>query len=382
MSTPSQRLVSLDVFRGATIAGMMLVNNPGSWGHIYPPFAHASWHGWTYTDTVFPFFLWIVGVAMTFSLAKRKEQGADRQSLLKHVVSRAAIIFGIGVFLTGFPFGVLFGHNFDVETWRIPGVLQRIAVCYLIASIIVLYADVKWQFRWIGIFLVVYWIAVKVIPVPGYGAGVLAPEGNLVWYIDSNLLGGHTWRGAPVKGFDPEGIFSTLPAIATVLFGVMTGHFVRSDRPKEAKTSWMFFWGSILMLAGLIIDNWLPINKNIWTSSYSIFMAGLALLVFAACYWIIDVKGYRAGTKWFQIYGLNAITMFFLSGFFGRLSFLIKWTNDAGETVTWKTWYYATFFTSWISDPMVASFSHSVAFMLFLYAIAWVMYKRNWILKV
>ncbi len=382
MSIPSQRLSSLDVFRGATIAGMMLVNNPGSWSHIYPPFAHASWHGWTYTDTIFPFFLWIVGVAMTFSMTKRMERGADRTQLLKHTIQRALIIFGIGLFLTGFPFGLLFGHTFEFATWRFPGVLQRIAVCYLIASIIVLYAGVRWQFRWIGILLVVYWIAVKVIPVPGYGPGVLEPQGNLVWYIDANLLGGHTWRGAPVKGFDPEGIFSTLPAIATVLFGVMTGHFVRSDRPREEKTAWMFFWGIVLMLGGLIMDNWLPINKNLWTSAYTVFMAGLALVVFAACYWIIDVKGYRWGARWFEIYGLNAITMFFLAGFIGRLSFLITWTNDAGDTVTLKQWYYATFFTSWITDPMAASFAHSAAFMLFLYAIAWGMYKKNIILKV
>jgi predicted acyltransferase len=334
MTSSSQRLISLDVFRGATIAGMMLVNNPGSWGHIYPPFGHAAWNGWTYTDTVFPFFLWIVGVAMTFSMAKRIDQGADRMLLMKHVLQRSAIIFSVGLFLSGFPFGLLFGHSFAFETWRFPGVLQRIAVCYLIASLIVLYADVRWQFRWIGIFLVVYWIAIKVIPVPGYGTGVLEPEGSLAWYIDSNILGLHTWRGAPAKGFDPEGIFSTLPAVATVLFGVMTGHFIRSERSREEKTSWMFFWGSIMILGGLVMDNWLPINKNLWTSSYSVFMAGLALVVFASCYWIIDVKGYRSWTKWFQIYGLNAITMFFLSGFFGRLSFLIKWTNDAGDTVT------------------------------------------------
>jgi predicted acyltransferase len=195
--------------------------------------------------------------------------------------------------------------------------------------------------------------------------------GSLVWYVDSTLLEGHTWRGAPAPGFDPEGIFSTLPAIATVLFGIMTGHFVRSDRSGEEKTGWMFFFGGILMVSGLIMDNWLPINKNLWTSSYSVFMAGLALSVFAGCYWLLDVKGMRRGTKWLEIYGLNAITMFALAGFIGRLTTLIRWAGDSGETITLKTWYYSVFFTSWLTDPMAASFAHSIAFMLFLYLIAW-----------
>ncbi len=334
----SGRLLSLDVFRGATVAGMMMVNNPGSWSNIYPPFEHARWNGWTFTDLIFPFFLWIVGVAMTFSMSKRVEQGADRNKLMLHAIQRGLTIIAIGLFLNGFPFGLILGHNFSFAAWRLPGVLQRIGICYLIASFIVLYASTLWQIRWTVIFLVVYWILIKTVPVPGFGAGVLEPKGSLAWYINSTLLGGHTWTGAPAPGFDPEGIFSTLPAIATTLFGVLTGHFIRSKRTQEEKTAWMFVAGNALLFFGLLMDNWLPINKNLWTSTYSVFMAGLALNIFAFCYWLIDVKGYKKWTKPFEIYGLNAISMFFLAGFIGRLTTLIKFTGADGNPIAFKTW--------------------------------------------
>ncbi|MBM4162222.1 MAG: DUF5009 domain-containing protein [Ignavibacteria bacterium] len=375
------RLLSLDVFRGATIAGMMLVNNPGAWAYIYPPFRHAAWNGWTFTDLIFPFFLWIVGVAMTFSFSKRLEQGADRTKLLLHALQRAAIIFAIGLFLSGFPFGLLFGHQFSLAGIRIPGVLQRIAICYFIASVIVLYSGITWQIRWTVLFLIVYWILVKTVPVPGFGVGVLEPMGSLVWYIDSTVLSGHTWSGAPAPGFDPEGILSTLPAIATTLFGVLTGHFIRSDRGPEEKTAWMFVYGSALMFAGVFMDNWLPINKNLWTSSYSVFMAGIALNIFACCYWLIDVRGNKRGTEFFQIYGLNAITMFALAGLIGRLTAVWKVTGPEGTPISLKTYYYQLLFVP-IGDPMIASFLHSVAFMLGLFAIAYLMYRFNVIIKV
>ncbi|MBI4429964.1 MAG: DUF5009 domain-containing protein [Ignavibacteriales bacterium] len=381
LTSTSSRLTSLDVFRGATIAGMNLVNNPGDWSHIYAPWKHAAWNGWTYTDTVFPFFLWIVGVAMTFSFAKRVERGDDRKKLFLHVVIRAAVIFGLGLFLAGFPFGLAFGHDFSFGTIRIPGVLQRIAVCYLISSAIFLTTSIQGQIRWMVTLLGVYWLAVKLIPVPGFGPGVLDPTGNLCWYIDSNLLAGHTWRGAPVPGFDPEGIFSTLPAIATMLFGVLTGHFLRLNTSQEEKTSWMFTAGSALILVGFIMDNWLPINKNLWTSSYSVFMAGLALVCFAFCYWIIDVKGFKKWSKPFEIYGLNALTIFFLAGLFGRLSTLIKWTDAEGTVITLKAFYYSTFFLS-LADPMVASFLHSIFYVVLLFLIAWVMYRKKWFVRI
>lgn len=377
----SSRLVSLDVFRGATVAGMMLVNNPGDWSKIYAPWGHAPWNGWTYTDTIFPFFLWIVGVAMMLSFAKRIERGDDKGKLAMHVLRRSVIIFALGMFLAGFPFGLAFGHKFSFDHIRIPGVLQRIAVCYFIGGILVLNFSNRVLMGITASLLALYWILVKTTYVPGYGAGIWTPAGNLGWFIDSHLLKGHTWSGAPAKGFDPEGIFSTIPAIATTLFGVFTGSFLREKRSREEKVAWMFVAGNILLLLGLIMDNWLPINKNMWTSTYAVFMAGLALTVLACCFWIIDVKGWGWWSKPFEIYGQNAITMFFLAGLFGRLSALIKFTGASGDVISLKTWYYRVFFDP-IGDPMIASFAHSIAFMLGLYVIAYFMHRMKWVVKV
>ena len=380
-SSGSSRLVSLDIFRGATVAGMMLVNNPGDWGNIYAPWEHARWDGWTYTDTIFPFFLWIVGVAMMLSFAKRVERGENKGTLAMHVVKRSLIIFALGLFLAGFPFGLAFGHKFSLLTIRIPGVLQRIAVCYLVSGLLVLNFSMRTLYGITFSLLAGYWILVKTIHVPGFGVGVWTPKGNLAWFIDSHLLNGHTWSSAPALGFDPEGMFSTLPAIATTMFGVFTGEFLRAKRSREETTAWMFVAGSVLMLAGIIMDNWLPINKNMWTSSYSVFMAGLALNALGCIYWIVDVKNVKWWSKPFEIYGQNAITVFVISGLLGRLSWLVKVDDGTGKIVSLKTWYYAKLFLP-IGDPMVASFLHSIFFVLLLYGIAYLMYRQKWIVKI
>lgn len=380
-STGSQRLISLDAFRGATIAGMILVNNPGSWSDIYPQLRHAAWDGWTFTDFIFPFFLWIVGVAMTFSFAKRIKEGDKKRQLMLHVLYRAAVIFGLGLFLTGFPFGLILGHHFSWATIRIPGVLQRIAVCYLFASAIVLYAKPALQGWLIPLLLAGYWVLVKTVAVPGYGAGVMQPLGSLCWYVDSTLLAGHTWSGAPAPGFDPEGIVSTIPAIATTLFGVLTGHMIRSDRSKEEKTIRMFVYGNFLLLLGAILDMWMPINKNMWTSSYSVFMAGWAMVCLAMFYWLIDVKGYTKWAKPFVIYGMNAIAAFVLSGLVAKLLYLIKFAGPDGKEITLKTWIYQGFFVPYFS-PLNASLMFAIAFNLLMFFVAWVMWKKRWFLKV
>lgn len=381
MASSKQRLISLDAFRGATIAGMILVNNPGTWNAIYPQLRHAAWHGWTFTDFIFPFFLWIVGVAMTLSFARRVEEGADKSQLLLHVFRRALIIFGLGLFLNGFPFGLVSTHDFSWATIRIPGVLQRIAICYLIASIIFMYTGVKGQIGWVIGLLVSYWLMVELIPVPGFGAGILEPTGNLCWYIDSQLLAGHTWRGAPVPGFDPEGILSTIPAIATTLLGVLTGHWLRSDRSQGDKTDWMFVSGNFLLLLGVIMDIWLPINKNLWTSSYTIFMAGWANVCLAMFYWLIDVKGYKKWATPFVIYGMNAITVFVLSGLVARTMHLIQWTTADGKTTDLKSAIYDNVFAP-LASPMNASLLFAIAFITMMYLVVWFMYKKKWFLKV
>ncbi|HEY6953581.1 MAG TPA: heparan-alpha-glucosaminide N-acetyltransferase domain-containing protein, partial [Bacteroidota bacterium] len=273
--TVNKRLLSLDAFRGATIAAMVLVNDPGS-GEAYAQLKHAAWNGWTFTDWIFPFFLFIVGVAMTFSFGKRLEQNPNAKDLYLHIVKRAVVIFLLGIVVNGFPFWL--DPNFSLATLRIPGVLQRIAICYLIVSFIYLHATVRGQIVWSLVFLGVYWFAVRFIPVPGFGAGFLQPTGNLLWYVDSTVFRGHTYVYAPSAGFDPEGLISTLPAISTTLFGVLTGHWLRSARSMEEKTAWMFVYGLAMVTLGLIFDNWIPINKNMWTTTYSLFTGGWALV--------------------------------------------------------------------------------------------------------
>jgi predicted acyltransferase len=382
ITSPTDRLRSLDAFRGATIAGMILVNNPGSWSHIYPQLEHAAWSGWTFTDWIFPFFLWIVGVAMVFSFAKRMEGGVTASTLFKHVLLRSAIIFGLGLFLAGFPFGLLFGHHFSFSTMRIPGVLQRIAVCYLAASAIFLHSRLRGKVLWILGLMICYWLLVTLVPVPGYGAGILdRPTGGLCWYIDSTLLNGHTWRGAPAPGFDPEGILSTLPAIATTLFGVLTGLLLRSSLSREEKTAWMFVAGNGLLLAGAILDIWMPINKNLWTPSYAVFMAGWANICLAVFYWLIDVRGYVRWATPFVIYGLNAIAVFVLSGLVGRLLGLIKVGLPDGSVTSLQGYIFQQVYAP-LANPVNASLLYAISFILVMFAVVWGMWKKRWFIKV
>ncbi len=360
-------MISLDVFRGATIASMILVNNPGNWAAVYPPLRHAVWHGWTFTDLVFPFFLWIVGVAMTLSFAKRVERGDDRLRLFLHAVRRAAIIFGLGLVLNGFP-------HFHLATWRIPGVLQRIAVCYLIAAAIFLLTNWRGQVIWTIGLLVGYWMLMTLVPVPGFGAGVLEKGANLAHYIDSLVLGNHMW--AQTRTWDPEGLLSTLPAVATTLFGILTGRLLRSALTAAEKVVWMFFAGNALVFAGLVMDVWLPINKNLWTSSYAVFMAGMALIVFACCYWLIDVKGYRGWSRPFAIYGMNAIAVYVLAGMLETLLDIIQ----VGP-VSLHGYLYDHLFAP-LASPLNASLLWAVCCVLVLYAVAYGMYRRRWFIKV
>jgi len=367
-----ERLLSLDVFRGATIAAMLLVNDPGTWNAVYPPLLHAPWHGWTFTDVIFPFFLWITGVAMTLSTARRISRGASRADLMLHAFRRSVIIFAIGLFLAGYPY-------FNFATIRIPGVLQRIAVCYLIAAAIYLTTTIRGQIRWTGALLVVYWLLMKLYPVPGYGPGVLEKDGNFAQYIDSLLLSGHMWASS--RTWDPEGIVSTLPAIATTLFGILTGHILGSRKAPAEKTSWMFIMGSALMFFGAVMSLWLPINKNLWTSSYSVFMAGLAANVFAFCYWIIDVRGYRRWALPFKIYGMNAIIIFALSGLLGKTALIVKVTEADGSRISVWAYVFRHLFAP-LASPINASLIFALTYVALFLGLAWVMYRRRWFIKV
>lgn len=375
MNKLSDRLVSLDVFRGITIAGMILVNNPGTWSKVYKPLLHAPWNGWTPTDFIFPFFLFIVGVAMSLSLTKRIERGDSKSELYGKIVRRTLIIFSIGFFLNLFP-------EFNFNVVRIPGVLQRIALCYFFASVIMVEANKKWQIGWTISLLAVYWILVKLVPVPGYGAGVLEAKGSLCWYIDSNLLAGHTWKGAPAPGFDPEGILSTLPAICTVMFGVFAGDWIRSNREQYEKVSGLFVAGITGLVLAEILKGWLPINKNLWTSTYSIFMAGMALIFLAMCYWLIDIKGYKSWGKPFIVFGSNAILVFSLASLVAKISYKVKWLQADGSEITLSSYLYKTLFASWAGVNEFSSLLYPIVYLLLWLGIMWILYRKNIFVKI
>jgi predicted acyltransferase len=373
MADPPQRLVSLDVFRGLTVAGMVLVNNPGSWTHIYPPLQHAQWNGWTPTDLIFPFFLFIVGVAIPLALGKRVERGDQRRDLIRKIVYRSLVIFLLGEFLAGFPY-------FHLSTIRIPGVLQRIAVCYFFASIIYLTTRPRTTAIIALALLVVYWLLMTHVPAPGYYVGDLSKEGSLASYIDRRVLGPHIWKQGIV--YDPEGLLSTMGALATTLFGVLTGNRLRcKDRTPIEKVAHLFIAGICCLIIGWIWNAWFPINKALWTSSYVFFTAGLALQFLALCYWLIDIKGYKAWTRPFVILGVNAIVLFVGTGVMARLMGLIKLPRPDGTKQSLQAYIYNHAYASWLS-PNNASLAFAISFILLWLFLMWLLYRKRIIVKI
>ena len=366
----SGRMAALDVFRGLTIAGMILVNNPGSWEAIHPPFEHAAWHGWTPTDLVFPFFLYIVGVSITLALARRAEASGTKRDLYLKIVRRTLIIFALGLVLAGFP-------RYQLSTLRIPGVLQRIAVCYLIASVIFLNTKWKTQAVIAAALLLIYCVLMISIPVPGFGAGDLSMEGNLAAYVDRAVFGRHTWK--PL--YDPEGLLSTIPAIATTLSGVLTGHWLRTRRDPLDKACGMFVAGASGIVAGWAWGGWFPVNKALWTSSYVLLTAGLALQFLALCYWLVDIKGVRRPVKPFLIFGTNALVIYFLSELFSNIISLVTFWRDGESRVDLKTYIYENAFASW-ATPKNASLMFAVCIVLLWLGVATLLYRKRIFIKV
>ncbi len=300
---PSKRLTSLDAFRGATIALMVLVNDPGDGRQSYAPLRHSQWNGWTITDVVFPSFLWIVGVAITLSLGARIAAGVPRTKLLLQAARRAVIIYVLGLIVYAWPI--------DLSTQRLLGVLQRIAICYLIAAAIYLYCELRGQLLSLSGLLVVYWLLMTLVPVPGYGPGRLDVAGNLAHYVDRIVLGTHNYHST--KTWDPEGLVSTLPAIATALLGVMAGHLIRAQRQLTERVVWMFLVGNVLIALGMICDAWLPINKKLWTTSFSLFMGGLDFVLLAVFLWLVDHLGHQRYVRPLVIIGMNSIAVYMAS---------------------------------------------------------------------
>ena len=362
------RLTSLDVFRGLTIAGMILVNNQGAGGKTYPPLGHARWDGWTPTDLVFPFFLLIVGVAIPFSFGKRREGGSGWFGLLFKIVRRSVVIFGIGLALNGF-------YKYDWATIRIPGVLQRIALRYLLASLVDLIAGVRVKAGLLVVLLVGYWLAMTLIPVPGYGRGDLSREGNLAAYVDRMVLLGHLYKA----DYDPEGLLSTIPALATTLIGVLAGHLLRSGRSVFEKDAGLFVAGWFCAMLGWIWSATLPINKALWTSSFTLLTAGLGLQLLATCYWLIDVRGYKAWSRPFAIFGMNAIAAYVIAAMLSKSIGMAKWTGESGPR-NLQGWLVETVLKPWLS-PSNVSLAYGLMFVFACYVPVYLMHRNRIYLK-
>jgi predicted acyltransferase len=371
----STRLLSLDVFRGLTMAGMVIVNNPGDWGHVYWPLLHADWNGWTPTDLIFPFFLFIVGVAITLS-----RRSASTASILK----RGAVIFAVGLFLAGFP-------RFDPSHWRIPGVLQRIAICYAVAAIYYravltrrgaaaptpgrtgAYAPLAVA---AAVLMLVYWAVMMLVPVPGGTAGNLTAGNDLGAYVDRAIFGSHTWKPT----WDPEGLLSTVPAIATTLLGTIAGLWMRSDATPARKAGVLALAGVVAIAIGELWNVAFPINKNLWTSSYVMFTAGAAAVFLALCYWVLDVKQWRAWAKPFVILGMNALALFAFSALMVKTMARISITLDDGTTMSSSRWIYAKLFEPFLA-PKNASLAYALANLAVLFLVLLWMYRRKIFLK-
>ena len=370
----SDRRASLDAFRGLAVAGMILVNNPGSWAHVYPPLRHAAWHGATPTDLVFPFFLFAVGAAMSFSFAARAARGDGRGRLWRHVALRAAILYGIGFLMTLVP-------RFDFATVRLVGVLPRIGMVCLAAGTMVLFLSRRAVAVAAAVLLLGYWALMAWAPVPGFGAGDLSPEGNLAAYLDRIVLGPHMWSGGGGV-YDPEGLLSTLPAVASTLAGLFAGDYLRSGRSAGgAATVRLLGCGAVLVLAGHVWDLAFPVNKPIWTSSYVVYTTGWALATLAVLHELIDVRGWRTWARPLVVCGMNAIAVFVGSGMLAKTLVLWRIPAEGGGTTSAYAFAYDAFFASW-AGPLNGSLAFAVATVLLWLGVAWALHARRIFIKV
>src|SRR5258706_8673794 len=368
MRAESKRLLSLDVFRGITIAGMILVNSPGN-DTAYAPLDHAAWNGLTPTDLVFPFFVFIVGVSLVLSLSRRLERAEDRAALMAQVLKRALIIFALGLLLNGFPL-------YRLDTIRIPGVLQRIAICYFFGALFFLWTTISVQIGALAVLLIGYAWLMTHLQARGFAMGDLTKEGNFAAYIDRAVFGAHLYR--PV--YDPEGLLSTLPAIATGLLGNLAGYWLRGPGALKRKATGCLQAGCVFLLAGWKWGQYFPINKALWTSSYVLVTTGLALLVFGACYWVIEVKGWRRWSKPFEIFGINAIAAYVLHVFFLKVQNLIHITQADGSVINLR-FYITQHLFGWASPPN-ASLFYALAYTLLWWAFLSALYRRKIFIKI
>jgi predicted acyltransferase len=373
------RLTSLDVLRGLAIAGMILVNNPGSWEHVYSPLLHAQWSGCTPTDLVFPCFLFVVGASMALSYSRRKLETQSHGPFYTHVLRRAALLFALGILLnaSSLVFDWLFNNvHPDFSTLRIMGVLQRISIAYLLASLAVLSLPPSGQWTVAAVLLLGYWAIMEWGNVPGFVPGDLSMEGNYAAHVDRLILTpAHMYRGGP---YDPEGLVGSFPAAATVLAGYLAGDWLRS-RPVISQTSFHMALAAVnFILLGYYWNFVFPINKALWTSSYVVFTAGWSLLLLSICFDTVEVREWRWGRP-LEAMGRNAILLFVGSGIVARILYKTHVGASPNSPNTY-TWIYETLFLPW-GSPKNGSLAFAVTNLLLWWLALWSLYKRRWFIK-
>jgi predicted acyltransferase len=384
MTSRSERLLALDVFRGATVAGMLLVNDPGSWSHIFPPLAHAAWNGWTPTDLIFPFFLFIVGITTELLRAARRARGDSDAVLERQILRRGGLIILFGLLLSWFPFftwgpvdpaaGRIVDRLYHV---RIPGILQRIGVVYVAAALLTLRTSVRARVAIVAALLVGYWMVLTLGPISEPSLTVAAQVDRLL--LDWGRYGNHIWSGTVT--WDPEGVLSTVPAIATTILGTLVGKWLLTERILSEKLNAIFAVGCIAIVLGLVWGWVFPINKNLWTSSYVVFTAGMAAVTLATCMWLIDVRGSRWWTGPFLVFGVNPFLAFIGSEAMARLIYsVITVPGPGGGRVSVATAGY-DLLAGWF-PPRVASLVFALSFVVFWLGVLTVLYRRNFIFKV
>lgn len=378
----SGRLLSLDAFRGLTILGMILVNNPGDWGQMYWPLGHAKWFGWTPTDLVFPFFLFIVGMSLAYSLRKYVHGAEIDAAVYWRIVRRTIVLMllGWGMGVSSRVFNYLWGdaESVSFENLRYPGVLVRIALVYFAASFIVLFLGLRAQIVLAVALLLGYWALLGWLPDPHNYESNLSPAGNVVRIVDHALIGeNHTYTRGRSEKTDPEGLLSTLPAIVTALFGYWTGLLIQRRGANTNTVVLMIVAGLAIFAAGLIWGHWFPISKKLWTSSFVLLTAGLAMVVLAGCLLKFDVWGWRRLARPFEIVGVNAIFVFVASGLVAQLLGILE-----VDGMSLHGWLYSKLFTSWIMDPRLASLAYALATVTFWWLILWAMSRRGWSVRV
>ncbi len=365
---PAQRLTSLDILRGMTVAAMILVNCPGS-DAVYPILAHAPWDGCTLADLVFPSFLVIMGVSLTLSLGRRVGYGERRGAIIAQAMKRAATIFGLGMLAS-----LVMIKNLGF--FRLPGVLQRIAVCYLGASVLFLETGPSAQALICAALLIGYWLLMRYVPVPGHGAGDLSSHGNLAAYVDRLILG-----RTMAENNDPEGIVSTLPALATTLIGVLAGRWLlRRERSPGWRALNFIAAGALGVAAGLFWARWFPLNKNLWSSSFALYTGGLTLCGLGLCHWIVEGLGWQAWGLPFEIFGRNALVAYFASEMFYGLQEFVSLPLRGGQSGNLKLWIVERFF-DWLSSP-AASLAYALLYLLFCLTLMAILYRKRIFIRV